>query len=482
MISLNQLFNILIPIVTMPYLSRVLGANSIGYFSFENSVVYYFTIFILLGINNYGSRTISEFRDEKNRLLVTVKELYCMQLILGCGVMLIFLLFCIMTAGNNILRWLMLISIVSTILDINWIYVGMEKFGFVVLRNVLIKLSTTISIFIFVKNETDIFIYALIMCFSSLLSSIALWPEFYNILKQKTNCKLNITQHFKPNLLLFIPIVAISLYKYIDKIMLGIICSREDVAYYDYSEKLTIIPLALVNSLGMVMLPRMTYLVSKKAKDMESKYFYNSVFIAILLSSLLSFGLMGIANQFIILFYGSKFEACIQLSYYLLPCCIFVSIASVLRTQFLIPHKKDKVYVISVIVGALVNVFANIFLIPLMKAEGAALGTIFAEISVCLAQYYLVRKIVNIRKVLYISFPWVFFGIIMFLILLNIPVLTSNQLANVFLKILCGAILFTLFVLIFISSKLYNKFIEQTECFDIKKIIHEKLNGSTFVS
>ena len=92
------------------------------------------------------------------------------------------------------------------------------------------------------------------------------------------------------------------------------------------------------------------------------------------------------------------------------------------------------------------------------------------------------RKIVNIRKVLYISFPWVFFGIIMFLILLNIPELTSSQLADVFLKILCGAILFTLFVLIFISSKLYNKFIEKTECFDIKKLIHEKLNGSTFVS
>lgn len=452
-----QILTILIPIITTPYLARIIGVEGVGQYSYANSIAYYFMIFIMLGLNNYGNRTIASVRNNSEKLSASFCEIYLMQLILGIIVSGAYIIFCFFSQNVNMLQWIMLIYVFSAVLDVNWFFFGLEQFKFLVIRNMVIKLLITISIFVFVKDKSDLYLYVCIILLGNLVSNIILWPRVFKMIKIKKFRFKDALKHFKPNLILFIPIIAVSLYKYMDKIMLGKMSVMEQVGFYEYSEKITQIPMALVNSLGTVMLPKMSNLVANNLNDKEEKYISTSILIVIFCSSSVCFGLMGIAKEFVPFFYGNGYQPCVNLFYILLPSCCFIAFANVIRTQYLIPHKLDVIYIKSVILGALINFILNIILIIRLQAIGAAIATLITEIVVCIYQAIKVNKILNIMKYARNILPFIFSGICMFIFIISIPLNFDNLIINMIIKVIIGVLIYFL-VLMFVLLIKKNTF------------------------
>ena len=194
--------------------------------------------------------------------------------------------------------------------------------------------------------------------------------------------KEDIVKHIKPVLVLFVPVIAISLYKIMDKIMLGYLINVVEVGYYEQAEKIINIPLGLITALGTVMLPRISSLISKGNDKIIKEYIKNSLKFMMFISFPIAFGLIAISSGFIPMFLGIAFTKSALILNYLSVTIIFLSIANVIRTQYLIPKEKDGIYIKSVILGAIINFIINLLLIPRYYSIGACIGTIFAEFSV----------------------------------------------------------------------------------------------------
>ncbi len=437
---LYQLFIFMVPLITTPYLARILGKEMIGIYSYHYSVAYYFVLFGMLGLNNYGNREIAKIRDDDEKKNKTFWSIYGLQIITGVIFSLLFILYNIIFNSNDIMSWIMIIYVISVIFDINWFFWGLEEFKLTVIRNVLIKLFSVVLILLFVKDKTDIYLYGIIMTLSMLVSVLVLWPYLKGRVSFYKPTWIEIKKHIKPNLILFIPVIAVSIYKVMDKVMLGNLASFQEVGLYDYAEKIIAIPIACVNALGTVMLPRMSNLAGKNMCEKESNIVEKSLVVGLFLSSSMAFGLMAIADIFVPFFYGQGYEKCIILFYILLPSCMFLAVANVIRTQYLIPHCKDKIYVVSIVLGAIVNLIINILLIPNLKSIGAAIGTLIAEMTVCTYQLVCVRNSLSIKKLYSDMISIILITGIMFLVVYFIPYF-KNDILTLIIKILVGCII-----------------------------------------
>lgn len=443
-----HLLAISLPLITTPYISRVLGPEKIGAYSYYYSIAHYFVIVIMLGLANYGNRSIAITRDNKESLNQTFSEIFIMQsitffiglcLYIGCGIFL----------KETRLAFIMGIYIFSALFDISWLYQGLELFKFLTLRSTCIKLISCALIFIFIKTTNDFYLYSIIMTTSIFTNQIVLWFSLNKYARFKKVSFRNVLRHFMPNLILFIPVAAISIYKIMDKIMLGVMSNMTEVGFYESSEKLILVPMAIITSLGTVMLPRMSYLFCNKSESLTT-YIIKSTIFAAFFSSSICFGIMGVATEFVPLFFGKGYEKCVTLFYILLPSCIFLAFANVIRTQFLLPAKKDSIYIYSVCIGAFVNLILNAALIPLFNSIGAAIGTFFAELSVCIYQFFMSREYLPIKVMLVQSIPFVFTGLMMFLLLL--PANVHSGLFLVLISKICfGAFIYITFFAIYLS-------------------------------
>ena len=455
--SLYQFLAILIPLITTPYISRVLGADGVGLYSYSYSIAYYFVMIAMLGLNNYGNRTIAMARHDKKKLSQAFWSIYTLQLltsILSIGLYLLYLFL----FSNNLMSWILLIYVISAAFDVNWFFFGLEEFRLTVTRNCIIKILTTIGIFIFIKTKSDVYWYGSIMVLGILISQLMIWPFIKTKVDFYRPSFSDIAIHFKPNLILFIPVIAVSLYKIMDKIMLGAMTNVTQVGLYESSEKVIQIPMALINSLGTVMLPKMSNLVAQGNIKESRKFMSNSILFASFLSTSICFGIMGISKEFVPIFFGEGFDMCIYLLQVLLPSCIFIGFANVIRTQYLIPNQKDKIYISSVLVGAVTNAIINYLLIPRYQAVGAAVGTLVAEASVCILQCLAVKNDLDLKNYISQSIPFLLSGIIMYIILINLyfPSISIN--GNLIIKILIGAFIYlSCLGILFVSSKIIRK-------------------------
>lgn len=408
-----QLLGIAVSLITTPYIARVLGAELSGIYSFYHSVANYFYLFAMLGINNYGNRSIAYVRDNYNKLSSTFCEIYIIQLIMSLC-MLVFYFFYVFLLSNNLeISLILSIYVFASVFDINWFFWGIEKFSVTVVRNIIIKIVLMCAVFLFVKEKQDIYVYTGLMAVSNFASNIVLVPFLCNYIHFAIPNRKSLIQHLKPILILFLPVMAISLYNIMDKIMLGKIGTKEAVGYYDYAEKIMQIPNAFITAAGAVMLPRMSNVAKTKDFSVAEKYIDRTMNVISFFSIGMAFGIAGIADNLIPLFLGKSYYPCINLIIVLSPVIIIKAWANVIRTQYLIPYGKDKVYVFSVSAGALVNIILNLLLIPKYNAMGAVIGTLFAEITVMGYQIFKVRYDLNIKKYFICNYKYVFVGALM---------------------------------------------------------------------
>ncbi len=453
--TVYQILIIILPLITAPYVSRVIGAEGNGIYSYTYSIVQYFVLFAMLGLSNYGNRTIAKCRDNKEKLSKEFFSIYAMQLITSILMIILYIIY--ITIFDNqyyIFALIQTISLISTCFDITWFFYGLEKFKLTITRNIIIRLISAICIFIFVKNKEDLVIYTFLMVGGTLISQISLWPFLKNEIKFVKVRFKDIVKHVKPNLILFIPVIAVSIYKLMDKIMLGNMTNVENVAYYEYAERIINIPTSIITALGTVMLPRISNLLAKGEEKQVKFYIDKSMEYMMFLSIPICFGLIVVAPEFIPIYLGNEFVTTGNVIQFLAITLIFVSWANVIRTQYLIPKEKDKIYIISVILGAVVNFIINMILIPKFQAIGASIGTIFAELTVMLVQTIVVRKEIEIKKYVRYVLKFLITAMIMTVIIIGIKYVFDNKYLIIIVQIIIGAMVYSLLNYKFISNNI----------------------------
>lgn len=460
---LYQILVIILPLITTPYISRVIGAEGIGIYSYSYSVANYFVIIAMLGINNYGNRSVARVRDNKEKLDKVFSSILVFHIIISLIMVIIYIIYLLFFLKNNnkVIFLIQLIYVISALFDINWFFFGIEQFKLTVTRNTIIKLLSVFSIFIFVKEKGDLWIYALILASGSLISQCLLWPFINKFVSFKKPTFKEVLIHLKPCSILFIPVIAVSIYKIMSKIMIGSLSNMSQVGFYENSEKIINIPLGIIIALGTVMLPKMSNMKSKGLEEESEKYIDISIQFANLISIGSVFGLIGISKRVIPIFLGEEFLDCINIVSLLSITILFIAWANVIRTQYIIPNKLDRIHVISTSLGAVVNFSINLILIKKMGAIGATIGTICAEISVALYVTYKVRKNIKVKQYFIQSIPFLFSGLVMLVIIKLIDKLEYNNIFIIIFEIIIGASVYLVLNLIYIiksKSEIGNYF------------------------
>lgn len=394
--SVYQILIIVLPIVTAPYVSRVLGAENIGYYSYSFSVVNYFVLFAMLGINNYGNKHIAEVKHDKDKLNKAFTNLFILHCIVTMVTMVVYLLYAQVTSDNRIYAIICFLYLVGAFFDINWLFFGLEEFKITVIRNTLFKLGTVCAVFIFVRNNTDTWKYILIMALGNVISQSIVWyirPRYVKFVKPEWKL---IKSHIKPLIILFIPVIAVSVYKIMDKIMIEKLSDTVQVGYYENAEKIINVPMGLITAVGVVMLPRAASLVSDKKDSVLKQSINVTTKYVMILAYALAFGLIAIGADFTPLFFGHEFIPSGLMIQGLAITIPFMAFANIIRTQYLIPKEYNRIYIASIVSGAIINFIVNFFLIQVLRANGAVIGTILAEIVVCTIQAFAVRKELDI--------------------------------------------------------------------------------------
>lgn len=465
--SLYQILILILPLVTAPYISRIIGVEGNGIYSYTSSVVQYFIIFSMLGLSNYGNRTIAKCRDDKEKLSKEFSSIYIMQLCTSAIMIIMYILY--ITFFDNkyyIYSLIQLIYLISTCFDVTWFFYGMEKFKLTVTRNTIVRICTVILIFLFVKDSNGLVTYMLLMVLSSLIGQLLLIPFLRKEVKFVKPSIRDVTKHIKPNLILFIPVIAVSVYKMMDKIMLGNMADIKEVGYYEYAERIINIPLGIITALGTVMLPRVSNLLAKGREKEVENYIEKSIEYMMFLAMPICLGLIVVAPELIPIYLGKEYQMTGTIIQYLAVTIIFVSWANVIRTQYLIPKEKDRVYIISVVTGAIVNFVINIILIPQYQAIGAAIGTIFAEFLVMAIQTIAVSKELNIKKYLMYAIKSLIAAFIMSIVIIGLEKIINNKYIVILLQILIGMVVYFALSYKFIKKYIYlipgiNKFIKK---------------------
>ena len=410
-----QLLLLVMPLITAPYLSRVLGANGIGISGYTISIVTYFILFGSLGISVYGQREIAYYQDDKKERSKIFFELLSLKMISMTFSMILFYIFFARSGEYAIYYKILLIEMVANVFDIVWFYQGMERFKKTALRNGIIKLISVISIFLLVKTSKDINKYLYIFGFTTLFSNLSLW---YNIRRYvEVPEKLDIFRHFKKTLILFIPQVAIQIYTVLDKTMIGILLNdMSQVGYYEQVQKIVKVSLMVVTSMGVAMLPRIANCYATNDRKRIKEYINKAFSFSLCISIPMAFGMMAVASKFVPSFFGEDFYPAIPLMKIMSLITVFISLSNVIGIQYLLPTKKEKYYTISVIIGAVVNFILNYFLIKCYKSLGATIATVIAEFIVTAIQFYFVRKEFKFIDVLKMSKNYLIAGFIMFVI------------------------------------------------------------------
>lgn len=384
---LQQSVSVTLPLVTVPYLSRVLGPEGLGIVAFSSSIVQYFILFGGLGLALYGNRALARVRDDRALRSRTFWEIFTLRAGLTLFSLFCFLLALQATKPAHIEVYLVQsLLILAASLDLSWLYMALEDFKKIAIRNVTIQLFGLALIFLMVRKPEDFATYAAVSVLTEILGQTIYWVRIGELVKAPEWGNLKWAVHLRPTLALFVPQLAIQVYVVLDKTMLGLLSSVAEVAIYAQPEKIIKALLMLITTLGTVMLPRMSHLYASGNESEFDVYARKSLLITSYGTFLFSALAYVAGNRFIPLFLGPDFLASARVFQVLSPIMIFIGLSNVLGIQMLIPMGKERVLSLSVISGALANFSGNLLLIPRYGAFGAALSTLSAEFLVTAIQ------------------------------------------------------------------------------------------------
>lgn len=443
---LQFLYRILIylaPLIVSPYLTRVVGNKGLGVYQYSYTIAYYFVLLSMLGIEKYGQRVIATSISDSTRLRKNFWSLYCLHFCISLLSMFLFILFvALFVKEDRAIFYLQTLYVASAVFDITWFFQGIEDFRSVVIRNTLIKLFEGIAIFTLVKSSSDLWLYTLIVSISWLLGQLAIMPQAVRIVKPIRFTRKECLIHIKPMLVLSIAVIAVSLYTIFDKTLLGLMTTKENVAYYEYSNKIINIPKMVIAVIGTVLFPRACKLAYEDDVIGLKKYMNYSVIVTAMIGFASFWGLMAMANNIAILYYGNDFAICGSVIMALAPNILIIEFGGILRAQYLIPKEKDKEYTICICINATINLILSISLIPLCGIYGAIIGTTAAELFGLIYQMRLSKEVIRWRDLFKESVPFCIIGFIMFAILKMIDAISPMSIVTLLLQLVVGTVVF----------------------------------------
>lgn len=439
---LYQITTMVAPLITTPYISRVLGADGIGRYSFVNSIVAYFSLFAVMGITTYGQREISYNQNDINKRTIVFWNAKSLEVISS---LLCFVAFVILGLfqSDTLLYLVLSLNILAVTVDINWLFQGMEEFRIIAFRTIIVKILGIIGIFIFVRTREDLVIYALIMSSLLFLSNLSLWIPARKLINKPVLYKLKPLTNIRDIIALFLPCIAMEVYTVLDKIMIGIVCTGDfENGYYEQATKLSKMILAIVTALGSVMIPRIGHHFENGNNDKIDYYINKAYKFVWFLATPLCLGLMATANNFVPWFFGAGYDLVVPLIMILAFLILIIGINNVTGMQYLIPTRKQNMFTKSVVIGAVCNFGLNLILIPKFGALGAAMASVLAELIVTCVQFFMVKKQIEIKKVVSLGIKNIIAALIMFLIVWITEGYLLSSILNTILLVGLGCIVY----------------------------------------
>ena len=444
-----QILVLLVPLITVPYISRVLGPELVGINSYTNSWMTFFMLVGQMGIALYGNREVAYHREnpiERSKIfwgieLLQVITITC-ALIAYLGAVLLF--------STTFKEYFLLQSfwIIAAGVDVSWYFMGVENFQRIVFRNMLVKLASVALIFLVVKGNNDLGKYIALLGLSNLVGNLTLWPYLKDEIKWVPISTWHPFRHFYPALLLFVPTITTQVYLVVNRLMLGRMSTQSQLGQFQYTDQIIKVILAVVTASGQVMLPHIANKFSKGDVKGIRDSLYNSFDFITAIAIPMMFGIMAIAKQFAPWFLGKQFNDAGILMMIEAPVILFIGWSNVTGTQYLMPINRTKEYTVSVTVGAVINVIANLFLIALWGARGATLATDISEFAVAAVQLVYIRQTISRRKLFGQMWKYLLSGGIMFIITYRLAMIMNMTIPNLAIEVIIGAVIYIIGIFI----------------------------------
>ena len=383
------------PLITFPYISRILGPSGTGSVSFATSFISYFLMFAQLGIPTYGIRVCAQVRDDREKLTRTAHELLIINLIMSVIVYIVLfaaIAFIPKLQEEKNLYIIISFTIILTAIGMEWLYKALEQYKYITIRSVFFKLTALIVMFFLVHERSDYVIYGGITILASSASNIFNFINVHKYIDLKPIGNYNFRRHIKAITVFFAMACATTIYVNLDNVMLGFMTSDADVGFYNAAVKIRTIVLSVVTSLGTVLLPRASYYVENSLFEEFKRIVKKALSFVFLLATPLTVYFIFFAKEGIFFLSGNHYANSIIPMQIIMPTVLIAGVSNITGIQMLVPLGKEKIVLYSEIVGAIVDIGINVILIPRFASIGAAIGTLVAEIFVLLVQIIAIRQ------------------------------------------------------------------------------------------
>lgn len=458
-----QILTLILPLITTPYVSRVLGAENIGIYSYTYSILSYFLLFGALGVALYGQREIAYAGEDKVKRKKVFWEVQICRFFAAFIASVVYFIFFMRNGEYSIYYRIWFLELVAIGIDISWFFQGIEEFKKTVTRNVIVRLVSVLAIFVLVKTQEDLIKYITIYAIADLAGNLLLWlylPKYFKGIKIKN---INAFIHLPAIILLFIPQIASQIYNVLDKTMIGeIILDKSEVGYYEQAQKVIRVLLTVVTSLGIVMIPRMASTFASGDKEKVFDYMKKSFRFVFFLAFPIMFGIMSISKSFVPVFFGEGYEKVVILINVMAPTILLNGMANVIGTQYLLPTKRQKEYTIAIVTGLVVNFILNYVLIKLHYSVGASIATIISELIVVVVEFIVIRKDINIKEVLKSSSSYLLSGIIMLITCTLVQIAFGASTVTMVTQIIAGVLVYV-FMLVILKDEYLKMFIDRAK-------------------
>ena len=456
-----QILALVLPLITTPYISRVLGAESIGIYSYTYSILSYFLLFGALGVALYGQREIAYAGEDKVKRKKSFWEIEICRLLATFIASVVYFIFFMRNGEYSIYYRIWFLELIAIGIDISWFFQGIEEFKKTVTRNVIVRLASVTLIFILVKSPEDLIKYITIYAVADLVGNLSLWlylPKYFKGIKIKN---INAFTHLPAIIVLFIPQIASQVYNLLDKTMIGnMVADKSEVGYYEQAQKVIRVLVTIVTSLGTVMIPRMASTFAAGDKEKLIDYMKKSFKFVFFLAFPIMFGIISISKSFVPVFFGEGYDKVVILINIMAFNIILNGIASVIGTQYLLPTKRQKEYTIAIVVGLIVNFILNYILIKSHYSVGASIATIISELLLVIVELYVIRNDINIKEVLKSSTNYLLSGIIMLATCMLIQIALGVSTVTMLTQIIAGVLVYIL-VLVILKDEYLKMFIDK---------------------
>ncbi len=448
---LYQIVRVIMPLLVTPYVYEHITAPVVGISDYAGSIMQWFILVGILGVNTYGNREIARVRDDRDKLSTTFFEILAMQMtnmVIAAAAYYLFIRFAI--TENYTIFVLAGTTMLASMLDITWFYYGVEDFRKASIRNIIVKLIGVFLIMTVCKTPADLWKYVLINSGCELLGQVIMFVQLHQYIDfRPISLKQAYRHHFIPTFRLFVPTVAISVYTMLDRTMLGYLHSEEHLNYYKTAMSFVQMFLYFITSIGAVVLPRVSNIIHNSAdgERQTAELINTTMKISCMLALPMCFGMYAIADKFISWFLPTA-PIIAGLIRFGGPIVVFISMSNVTGIQYMVPRGMEKQYTGSVLAGALINFCLNVFLIPSYGAYGAVISSVVAECTVFLIQYISIRKMVRINF-LQKSYPvYLLASAVMFVLVRMVITRMPGNLIGTVVSIAAGMAVYALILIV----------------------------------